>query len=197
MQIPTLYTDRLMVCPLSMDDLDSCHRLYLEIKWADDAVSESENLARRRGWLEWTIQSYQELDRLTQPPYGDRAVKLKESGEFAGLVGLVPLLAPFGQLPYFGGDSSSAFSAEVGLFWAFFPHLQRKGLATEAARVLCEFAFQNLNLRRILAGTERENLPSIAVMKRLGMRIEENPLPTPQWFQIVGVLEQKNSSTAS
>src|SRR5436190_20256411 len=41
--------------------------------------------------------------RLRQPPYGDRAVVLKGTGGLVGSVGFVPCLAPFGQLPSFGG----------------------------------------------------------------------------------------------
>jgi hypothetical protein len=29
---------------------------------------------------------------------------------------------------------------------------------------------------------------SIAVMRRLGMQIERNPLSQPEWFQTVGIL---------
>src|SRR4051812_1559936 len=42
--------------------------------------------------------------------------------------------------------------------------------------------------RRIVAATEHDNLASIGVMRRLGMRIERNPDPEPHWFQTVGVL---------
>jgi hypothetical protein len=30
----------------------------------------------------------------------------------------------------------------------------------------------------------------VAVMRRLGMRVLENPHPEPSWLQIVGVLER-------
>ena len=51
-----------------------------------------------------------------------------------------------------------------------------------------ELAFDELALARIVATTEHDNLRSIAVMRRLGMTIERNPLPEPHWFQTVGVL---------
>jgi RimJ/RimL family protein N-acetyltransferase len=172
-----------------MEDLEDCHRLYIEIEWADGKLTEDENLAVRRIWLEWTVRNYQELDRLNQPPYGDRAVRLRDNGKFAGLVGLVPLLAPFGQLAYFHGKRPARFSAEIGLFWAISPPFQGNGFATEAARALTDYAFQELKLLRILAGTETTNVRSIKVMERLGMRIEKNPFPEPEWFQVTGILE--------
>lgn len=189
MHLPTLETKRLLIRPLRMDDLNECHRLYVDIDWADKAVSEEENLKQRRDWLEWTVRNYEQLALMYQPPYGERAVVLKESGRFVGLVGLVPLLAPFGQLPSFGGVEGSRFSAEVGLFWATTPALQRRGYATEAARALVDHVFGSLKLGRILAGTQRGNTASIEVMRRLGMRIEENPFPEPPWFEVTGILE--------
>ncbi|MGH2520966.1 MAG: GNAT family N-acetyltransferase, partial [Anaerolineales bacterium] len=65
------------------------------------------------------------------------------------------------------------------------------GYATEAARALIGYAFRELNLRRIVATTDYTNEASIAVMRRLGMRIEKNPYPEPEWFQVVGVLENR------
>ncbi|MGO9604921.1 MAG: GNAT family N-acetyltransferase [Candidatus Binataceae bacterium] len=194
MLIPILETQRLIIRPARMDDLEACHRLFLEIRWADAKLSDEENLGRRREWLEWTIRNYVELDRLNQPPYGDHVIALKENAQFAGLIGLVPLLAPFAQLPYFGEVEAAPFSAEVGLFWAVSPALQGKGFATEAARALVNYVFGTLKLGRILAGTEYNNAPSITVMRRLGMRIEKNPFPEPPWFQVTGILEARAPS---
>jgi len=190
--MPTLETERLNIRSCTMDDLEACHRLYLDIEWADMTASDSENRERRRKWLEWTVRNYEELARLRQPPYGERVVELRNANQFAGLVGLVPLLKPFAQLVCFGGlgPELAPFSAEVGLFWAITPTLQRRGIATEAAGAMIDYAFETLRLGRILAGTEYDNVASIGVMRRLGMRIERNPYPVPEWFQIHGVLER-------
>ena len=192
LMMPTLETERLKVRPCAMDDLEACHRLYLDIGWADITASDLENRERMRKWLEWTVRNYEELARLRQPPYGDRVVELKNTSQFAGLVGLVPLLKPFAQLSSFGGLAPplAPFSPEVGLFWATTPTFQRRGIATEAAGALIDYAFETLRLGRILAGTEYDNVPSIGVMRRLGMRIERNPFPVPEWFQVHGLLER-------
>ena len=190
--MPTLETERLNIRPCKMDDLEACHRLYLDIEWADMTASDSENRERKRKWLEWAIRNYEELARLQQPPYGERVVELKNTNQFAGLVGLVPLLAPFAQLVSFGGlaPELAPFCAEVGLVWAITPTLQRRGIATEAAAAIIDYSFETLMLGRILAGTEYDNVPSIGVMRRLGMRIERNPFPVPEWFQVHGLLER-------
>jgi RimJ/RimL family protein N-acetyltransferase len=191
MLLPTLNTDRLIIRPLTVNDLSVCHQLYLDTGWADKGLTDEGNLQIRRSWLDWTIRNYTELDRLIQPPYGDRAVELRENGRLIGLVGLVPLLAPFAQLPTFGRKADAPFSAEVGLFWMISPTMQRRGLATEAGRCLVRFAFDVLKVGRILAGTEYSNFASIAVMRKLGMRIEKNPFPSPAWFQITGILQRE------
>jgi RimJ/RimL family protein N-acetyltransferase len=82
----------------------------------------------------------------------------------------------------------------MGLYWALAPAHRGNGYATEAARALIDHAFGALNLARIVATTERSNTASRAVMRRLGMRVEENPLPEPEWFQVVGWLEAPESA---
>jgi len=190
LDIPELRTQRLRVRRLTMADLAACHALYMETGWADPALSDAENHDRRRAWLEWTVRSYDELLALTQPPYGERAVTLRASGEFVGLVGLVPLLAPFAQLPALGARAGAKFEPAVGMFWSIRPTHQRQGYATEAASALAHWALEHLNLVRLVAGTDRDNLGSIAVMRKLGMTIDVNPSPDPPWFQVVGILEQ-------
>jgi RimJ/RimL family protein N-acetyltransferase len=189
LDIPELRTQRLIVRRLTMADLESCHALYMATGWADPALSEAANRDRRRAWLEWTVRSYDELLTLTQPPYGERALILQQTNEFVGLVGLVPLLAPFGQLPSFGGRAQAMFEPAVGMFWSILPAQQRRGYASEAASVLANWAFENLHLARLLAGTDHDNAASIAVMRRLGMTIEANPFAEPPWFQVVGIME--------
>lgn len=189
--VPPLETSRLLVRPFTRDDEEDAHRLF-DIELADASTGSSGALSRelRRAWLEWTVLNYEQLSLLYQPPYGERAVTLKDTGEIVGAVGYTPCLAPFGQLPSWGGAGSPAlFTPEFGLYWATSPAHRCRGYATEAARALIDYAFEYLRLQRIVATTEHENLASQAVMRRLGMRLETNPLPDPPWFQVVGILE--------
>jgi GNAT superfamily N-acetyltransferase len=86
-------------------------------------------------------------------------------------------------------DHPGRCSTEFGLFYAISPTHRRRGYATEAARALIDYAFEHLKLKRIIAETDYDNIASIGVMKKLGMRIEKNPLPEPAWLQIVSVLD--------
>ncbi len=171
-RIPPLRTPRLTVRELEARD-----------RGAVEAVVGGD----RERWLRWTELSYEQLAELRQPPYGERGIALDESGRLVGLVGLVPALGPFGLLPSWS-EQGSRFVPEVGLYWAVAPAFRRRGIAAEAAAVLVDHAFTELGLARLVATTERENLASIGVMRRLGMRVEENPEPEPAWFQVVGIL---------
>ncbi len=84
-------------------------------------------------------------------------------------------------------DRAAAVTAEVGLYYALAPAARGRGYATEAGGALLGYGFEVLRLGRIVATTTRENLASQGVMRRLGMRLLENPWPEPPWLQIVGV----------
>ncbi len=133
--------------------------------------------------------NYEQLSALYQPPYGDRAICLKDTGEVVGAVGLVPCLKAFGQFSHWANTTPPGeTTAEVGLFWHVMPEHQNKGYATEAARVLMAWEFDNLLLARIVATTDNDNNASQAVMRKLGMSLERNALLSPPWLQTVGVL---------
>jgi RimJ/RimL family protein N-acetyltransferase len=192
MLMPDLITDRLVIRPFRMDDLDAAYQL-LDIDLADAETGNSGPITRaeRERRLTWASMNYGELAELYQPPYGDRAIESRETGELIGAAGFVPCLGPFGQLTSFasgGSEQSPFFSTEFGLYWAVAPAQQRKGYATEAGRALIDYAFSTLNLHRVVATTTYDNEPSIAVMRKLGMNIQRNPLSDPFWFQAVGVI---------
>ena len=197
MRVPPLETERLIIRPFTVDDLDDVHRLLdIDLHNADFGTEGAMTRDDRQQWLQWTVMSYEELAKLFQPPYGDRAVVLKETGQVIGACGYVPSFGPFGQLPAFRSDAADSvaerlFVPEFGLFYAFSPAFQRQGYATEAARALIDYAFGQLNLRRIVATTSYDNAGSIGVMRKLGMQIERNPYGDPPWFQVVGVFENR------
>ncbi len=183
--MPVLETARLLVRPLTMDDLDVMHATM-------NAGFGEDPLEARREWMEWTVRNYVALAQLYQPPYGERAVILKATGEFVGAVGFAPAMGPYQRLRSFreNGEAEDRFNQpEFGLFWVTSPIHQRKGYAAEAAQALIDYGFNTLNLRRIIATTEYDNEGSKAVMRKLGMALEENPTAgDPPWFQVVGVL---------
>ena len=166
------------------------HRILREA-FGDTLADSPEARAERASGLEWNALSAEWYPRMLQPPYGDRAIALRDTGELVGAVGLVPMLMPFDQIPELARRPAphdpARVSAEVGLFWAIDPLMQRRGFATEAALSLIEYAFNRLRLWRIVATTEYENHASQAVMLKAGMTLTRNPRPEPPWMQVVGV----------
>lgn len=180
-----LDTPRLNIRPLAMSDLDAIHTVL-------NACFGGSSLEERRAWLEWTVRNYTALAHLHQPPYGERGITLKESGELIGAIGVVPAFGPFQRLTAFRkkGEAEDSFNQpEFGLFWAIAPEHQRKGYASESAQAIIDMLFRDMGIRRVVATTEYENEGSQAVMRKLGMVVEQHPTPgEPFWFQVVGVL---------
>ena len=187
--IPILESDRLKIRPFINIDLEPLHQLKKNVGWVNPYNSKTEQFIQQQRWLEWNILNCEHLAQLGQPPYGDRAVVLKKSGQLIGSVGLGPCLDVYGLLPSLGGQADALASAEVGLLWLIEPAHQGQGYATEAAQTLIDYAFGTMRLNRLIATTEYDNLASQAVMNKLGMTIERNPFTEPVWLQVVGILE--------
>jgi RimJ/RimL family protein N-acetyltransferase len=178
-----LETTRLLIRAFSPSDAETYSRLLDEAFGAGAYGSSDE----KRVVFEHQVAADAGLALLHQPPYGDRAIVLRETGEVVGSVGFAPCLMPFGLLPSF--ETTDRFTSEIGLFWALFPKHQGRGYATEAAAAMVSYAFDVMRLRRIVATTEHDNKGSLDVMRRLGMRIERNPQSEPAWLQSVGILD--------
>ena len=142
-------------------------------------LADAPPLGRGSDWLRWTVLGYAQYAELHQPPYGERAVT--RDGELVGLVGLVPSLVP---------AEAGGLRPEVGLYWEIAEAQRGNGYATEAARALAAHARRSLGLARVIATTTYDNEPSIAVMRRLGMRIERNETGDPPWLEVMGVLDE-------
>ncbi|MFJ5117636.1 GNAT family N-acetyltransferase [Kitasatospora sp. NPDC088548] len=99
------------------------------------------------------------------PRYGVWAVERKDTGVVAGTVLLVPIP---------GGDG------EVEVGWHFHPDSWGHGFATEAARGAVAKGFTD-GLDTVYSLVRPDNLPSLAVCRRLGM----SPLGrTDRWYGV-------------
>jgi RimJ/RimL family protein N-acetyltransferase len=95
--------------------------------------------------------------RFTEQGFGLWALTPIDSGEFIGFTGLNPM--PRG-VPGAGG-------MEVG--WRLAQHAWHRGYASEAAQQALRVGFEVVGLDEIWSHTAVLNLPSQAVMRRLGM----------------------------
>jgi RimJ/RimL family protein N-acetyltransferase len=160
-------TDRLALRPFRDDDLDAFHDiqrrpdvvrfLYWEPRSRDEAA---EMLGRRM--RKTSIDK--EGDGL------DLAAELRSSGELIGHFGL-----------FF--RSEEHHQGEIG--FVVHPDHHGHGYATEGARVMLRFGFEDLGLHRIIGRCDARNLASARVMERLGMRREahlvENEFVKGEW----------------
>src|SRR3990172_8868680 len=192
-------TERLIIREFKPDDLGEIYRILdveLKHKSSNGDVS---TISERKNWLDWTIKGYEQNRSLLNPPYGDNAIILKENMTLIGTCGFVSVLAPLGLVSYYRyiadvKDPEMNYP-EIGLFIAISPHYHCRGFAFEASSALIKLAFAKLKLNRLISVTSLHNNPSIAVMKRLGMRIET--VPANKWMQVVGILENTNGLMSS
>ena len=87
------------------------------------------------------------------------------------------------------GDVVFIWSSEehqcVEIGYVFNPEVYGNGYATEACRALLTLAFDELKAHRVIARIDARNVPSAAVLRRLGMRQEahlvENEFFKGEW----------------
>ena len=188
----TLTTERLIIRPFIMADLLKAHQILdQDIQWSGPNFS----LEKRRERLQREIYLAEWTD--TGKLYGYRAIVLKESNTLMGMCGFLPgYYSPEKQalfLPQLLGEERGrprkyAIEAlEIG--YALSSAHRGQGYATEAIKALLAYAFGTLKAERVYASTNRSNQGSIALMKRVGMRIANNPShPELEWPGAPGVL---------
>jgi len=71
---------------------------------------------------------------------------------------------------------------EANTGWELDPNVWGHGYATEAARAILGFGFGELGMHRVWAECNAENVRSVRVMERLGMRREAH-FRKHQWFR--------------
>ena len=164
-------TERLLIRPCVMGDLDAAHHA-LDIHpdvWRFDP-GRARTLEERREELQFRIKQYQ------RDEFGMMAVTLK-AGVLIGYVGLQTYILPTVPLA----------TPEVELFYKLGRDYWKHGYASEACRALIRHAFAELRLTRIVTVTHKDNAHSIALLRRLGMRIVTAP---PTWQDdVLGILD--------
>jgi RimJ/RimL family protein N-acetyltransferase len=77
-------------------------------------------------------------------------------------------------------NSFDAFEADIG--YELDPHYWGHGYAIEAARAIVEFGFAELRLHRIWAETKTDNIGSVRLLAKLGLR-QEGRLREKEYFK--------------
>ncbi len=89
--------------------------------------------------------------------YGLYAAEHKETGRFIGFIGL--------SHPRFENE----FTPCVEIGWRLDNKFWNQGLATEGAKAICKYAFEDLDLNELYSWTTISNKPSERIMQKIGM----------------------------
>lgn len=146
-----LHTERLLLRPVAIEDLDDIHELHsLEETDRFNTLGIPKDLDETRLICEtWIAENAKEKSSRFI-----FAVELNETKQMIGLTGITP-----GKEKY--------KNAEV--WFKFHHHFWNKGYGTETLNQLIAFGFDELKLHRIEAGCATENTGSVNVMEKAGM----------------------------
>jgi ribosomal-protein-alanine N-acetyltransferase len=149
--MPSLETQRLLLRPLSSDDLDWLVTLrgdsdVMRYIGTEGALSREQTVQR----LERYLQCWSEHG------LGMFGIRYREADEAVGWAGLQPLEQ----------------TGEIEVGYAFGKGEWGRGLATEAATAVLAWGFRERGLDRIVAVATPENAASRRVMDKLGMRFD-------------------------
>ena len=149
-----LITSRLLLDEITIDDLELVHTLH-SIPELDEfnTLGIPKNLEETRKVIGPAIAD-QEKEPRSQFCW---KVMLKENSNAIGLAGMFP--------------SNNRFKlAEI--YYKIHPDYWGRGYATEVARELVRFGFEDLNLHKVEAGVATENIRSVKVLEKIGMTQE-------------------------
>ena len=145
-------TERLIVRQLQQDDFQDLAQILKnpQVMYAYERTCSDEDV---QIWLDRQRQRYQQYG------FGLWALILKESGEMVGQAGL-------SMQPYKERDVLEIGYLLKEKFW-------HCGYASEAAAGCRDYAFQQLQAERVYSMIKVDNLPSIRVAERIGMKKED------------------------
>jgi RimJ/RimL family protein N-acetyltransferase len=149
-----LETERLLLRRLVLDDLDALFELYRDEEIRRYFPEGVLDYAQTKEELEWFLNGHPRF-----PELGLWATVNKETGEFMGRCGLLPWTIEDRQ--------------EVEVAYLLGKKFWGQGFASEAALAIVQYAFENLDLSRLICLIDPENLASVKVAERIGMRLEQ------------------------
>ena len=146
-------TDRLLINRITIDDAGFILELMNDKDWikniGDKGVRTIED-----------AQAYIQnrfLKTYIESNYGFYTMNLKNTLQIIGIVGLV--------------DRKGIDNIDIG--YGILPEFRGKGYAFEAAKAIYDYGYQELNLEKIVAIVNPDNLPSIKLLSKLGLEFEK------------------------
>jgi len=161
-RIPTLETERLLLRPPRADDIELLVKLGADadvMRYIGSGATYSRAVAQE--WLERLLEEAEV--GVPGPPGlpGWLVLIVKDSAEWAGLAGLKILASQHAEA--IGIDPVVEVGYRLaGGYWG-------QGYATEAARALLEYGFEDLGIPQITAIADVRNLASNRVLGKVGL----------------------------
>ena len=147
-----LETSRLLFRHLDMNDIEALYALYQDNeirRYFPDGVLSYEETKEE---VEWYLQGHPQY-----PNLGLWATIHKNSGIFIGRCGMLPWEIE-GKL-------------EIEIAYLLNKDFWHQGLATEAAKGIMFYGFENLHLTRLICMMHPDNVASQKVAQRIGMKL--------------------------
>lgn len=151
----TIKTERLILRDLCEKDTNDIYVLFSNKETMYYLDLPHPNIEHSQQYVNEILTRYQDNPRRCY----EMAVILAETDTFVGVVNLDV------EHPYLT-------DARACLNYYFMPEYWGKGYATEASVALVKFAFETLEVNKVVAGTLKCNIGSEAVMKKCGMSLE-------------------------
>ncbi len=110
--------------------------------------------------------------------FGIFNIILKEDNRFIGWCRFLPRYLTTNETWIVNTQGDRAkwpASTNIEIEWNISKKYQGMGFATEAAKAVIDYGFKTLNLSKIIAVTDINNIPSMKIMEGLGMHIKIAP----------------------
>lgn len=171
-----LETARLVLRHLAPADLDALFALYRDPEIRRYFPDGTLTYAETKEELEWFLNGHPQ-----HPELGLWATIDKATNQFVGRCGLLPWTI------------DGRFEVEVAYLiskthWG-------QGLGSEAAQGICDYAFTQLNLTRLVCLIYPENLASIRVATKMGMAFEKEASDEAGTFLVYAINRETPPST--
>ena len=149
---PVLETERLILRPMRLDDFDALWRIFTDTRVMAAFASPPFDRAQMTGWLA------RNLAHQVEHGWGLSSLVLKDEGDLIGDCGLEVMELADGAVAELGYDLRSDV-------WG-------RGLATEAACAVRDFAFGPAGQTRLISLIRVGNVASRRVAEKVGMRLD-------------------------
>ncbi|UJL47352.1 GNAT family N-acetyltransferase [Virgibacillus sp. NKC19-16] len=147
-----LSTERINLRKMNNNDVGNLMEIFSD-PVAMEYYPSTKDEQETKKWIDWTISNYANFGS------GLWIVEEKETGEFLGQCGIV--------LQKVDG----VVEMEIGYLFA--RRVWGNGYATEAALACKKYGFEELGLTRMISLIDINNVPSIKVAERIGMKWEK------------------------